>query len=218
VLMPNIEGLSLAQARIILEENGLCEDAVTQTHDAVIRRDHIVTTSPVTGTSISRETCVKLLVSSGQLSEKYKMPDFTGMSLVDAILMLESSGLVPGKISSEFYDNRQWNSVIKHIPLPGHLVTRGTKIDLVINRNPGEKNGLSLPGLSGPSLFRYRAESGFLKKHIRIRLSWQDMHADLFNDFMEPGQEKWFLVPQYNDAAIFVYEDEKLVETKMFNP
>ncbi|MCF8069356.1 MAG: PASTA domain-containing protein [Desulfobacterales bacterium] len=218
VLMPNIEGLTLTQARIILEENDLCEASISISHDPVVTADHIISTSPAPGSKISRETCVNLLVSNGQPPENYIMPDITGLSLVDAVLHIENNGLEPGKITSKYIENRQINLIVSQTPLPGYIVSTGAKIDLVINRKAGGNTDISLPGLNGPGLFRYKMDFGFLKKHINVRLNWQGISIELYNDFMEPGQEIWFLVPQNDDATIFLYEDEKLVETKMFNP
>ena len=218
VVMPNIEGLPLTQARIILEENGLCEKSTALSHDTTVVRDRIITTSPAPGSRISRDTCVSMLVSNGQKPKSYLMPDFKGLSLVDAILLIESNGLEPGEISSEFIKGQQKDLIIKQNPLSGHIVSAGTKIDLVINRKPGEKADISLSGLSGPGLFQYKMEPGFLKRHIKVRLNWLGLSVELYNDFMDPGQEIWFIVPRNSDATIFLYEDEKLVETKMFNP
>jgi hypothetical protein len=69
----------------------------------------------------------------------------------------------------------------------------------------------------GTGVFRYRLSSGFLKKHILIRLKISGFSLDFFDDFVEPDKEILLMVPQNNNSTIFLYENNKLIKTQIFD-
>ena len=64
----------------------------------------------------------------------------------------------------------------------------------------------------------HKLSAGFLKKHVKVRLDSLGISSELYNQFMEPGEELWLLVPTYQTATIFIYEDEQLVKSQVFSP
>lgn len=213
ILMPNLKGLSLQQARIILEENSLCQEKISITYSDKIKKDEIIAQVPSTGSMINRGGCVNLLVSLGIRPPAYKMPNLIGHSLESAIPMIESSNLALGEIKTSFYKDKPLNVIIDQEPLSGHRVIKGSIVSLVINRNPGEKDQGLFHDINGFDLFRYRLKSGFLKRHIRVSLNSDGVSDDLFNGLMKPGEEIWLFIPKNTDATLFLYEDGELAET-----
>ncbi len=69
----------------------------------------------------------------------------------------------------------------------------------------------------GVNLFRYRLESGFLKSRIRVRLNSFSVSNDLLDDFMKPGEEIWLLIPKGKDATVFLYKDDVMVKSQVFD-
>ena len=214
--MPNLKGLSFRQARIILEENGLCQGSISSTYIKNIEKDNIIEQVPSPGAMVKRETCVDLLVSLGIRPKAYQMPDLKELSLDDAILLIERSNLLIGKIKSSFHKDKPKNVVIKQEPLSGHRVIEGTHVNIIINRKPGRKGQDYLPDTKVGGLFQYRLENGFLKRRIRVSLNSFGMSNDLFDDFMKPGEEIWFLIPNI-DATVLLYENDELVKTRVFD-
>ncbi len=215
ILMPNLKGLSVRQAHIILEENDLHQDILSSTYSKDIKKEIIIAQTPPPGTMIKREEGVDLLVSIGIQPKAYKMPDLEGLSLDDAILLIERSNLLLGKIKSSFHEDKPKNVIIIQQPQSGHRVIEGTLVNITINREPGRKGREYLRGAKGVSLFSYRLKDGFLKRHIRIRLNSFGASIDLFDDFMNPGEEIWLLIPN-NNATVFLYEDNELIKTQVF--
>jgi eukaryotic-like serine/threonine-protein kinase len=211
VLTPNLAGLPVSQARIILEENGLCPGAQSHMFSSRVRNDGIVSHSPSAGRAISRGDCVNLLVSRGSRPVAYKMPELNGHALEETILLLETVNLQLGNIRSESFKNRPWNSIVAQEPLPGHRVLEGIRIDLSVNRPRGEDGRGSGDGLSGIKLFRYRAANGFLKQRLHIRLNGFGELIDLYDDFLKPGDEIWHIIPDNPDTSLLLYEDGELV-------
>jgi serine/threonine-protein kinase len=210
ILMPNLKGLSLQQARIILEENSLCQEKVSITYSDNIKKDEIIAQAPSTGSMINRGGCVTLLVSLGVRPPAYKMPNLKVFSLDSAIPLMESGNLALGELRSSFNKDEPLNIIIDQEPQSGHRVIEGGIVSLVINRKPGEKEQGFFRDINGLDLFRYRLKSGFLKRHIRVSLNNNGVSDDLFDGLMKPGEEIWLLVPKDTDATLFLYENGEL--------
>ena len=212
ILMPNLKGLSLQQARIILEENSLCQEETSITYSDNIKKDEIIAQVPSTGSMINRGGCVNLLISSGIRPPAYKMPNLKGHSLDSAITLIESINLALGEIKSSFYKGEPLNIIVDQEPISGHRVIEGSIVSLVINRKPGEKDQGLFREINGFNLFRYRLKSGFLKRRIRVSLNNNGVSDDLFDGLMKPGEEIWLLIPKNTDATLFLYEDGELAK------
>lgn len=217
ILMPNLKGLSLRQARIILEENNLRRGEISSTNSNTIKKDEIIAQVPSQGTMITRGQGVDLLVSMGIKPRAYKMPDLIGLSFNSAITMIESIDLVLGEIKTHFHEGKPLNTVVAQESPSGYCVTQGSTVNLVINRKSVQKGHNYLNESQGGDLFRYRLKDGFLKRHIRVRLNSFGVSADLFDDFMKPGEEIWLLIPRKNDATVFLYEDGELLKTFVYD-
>jgi beta-lactam-binding protein with PASTA domain len=217
ILMPNLEKLPVQQARIILEENSLCQGQISSTYSNHIKKDSIIAQIPSAGTMITRNECVNLLVSLGIRPQAYKMPDLEGRSLIGAIPLIENSNLVLGKIKSVFYKDQPLNTIISQEPLSGYFVTEGGSVDLVINRKPGQTGHGYLDGPPGGNFFRYRVNDGFLKRHIRVVLNSFGVSNTIFDEFIQPGKEIWLIIPNNDNATLFLYEDDKLIKTQVYD-
>lgn len=217
ILMPNLKGLSVRQARIILEENSLRRGEISSTYSNNIKKDEVIAQVPSQGTMITRGEGVDLLVSMGIRPRAYKMPDLIGLSLNSAITMIENMDLVLGEIKTHFHKGKLLNTVVAQEFLSGYHVTQGSTVNLVINRKSVQKGHNYSNESQGAGLFRYRLKDGFLKRHIRVRLKSFGFSADLFDGFMKPGEEIWLLIPRKNDATVFLYEDGELIKTLVYD-
>jgi eukaryotic-like serine/threonine-protein kinase len=216
ILMPNLKGLSLRQARIILEENSLHRGEISSTYSHTIRKDEIIAQVPSQGTMITRGQEVDLLVSMGGRPRVYKMPDLIGMSFNTAISMIENIDLVLGEIKTHFYEGKPLHTVVAQESPSGYCVTQGSTVNIIINRKSGPKGYDYLNESQGVGLFRYRLKHGFLKRHIRVRLNSFGLSIDLFDNFVKPGEEIWLLIPRKNEATVFLYEDGELLKTLVY--
>lgn len=168
VMMPNLQGLSIQQARIILEENDLCQNELSRISSQDVQRDDIIAQTPTPGVMIPRGECVNLLVSVGVRVKAYQMPDLQSLSIEDAIFLIERNNLSVGKITSRFYKEKPKNIIIGQEPISGHRVIEGYIVNLVRNRKSGRGLQTYRNEVKGVNLFRYRLKSGFLKSHIRV--------------------------------------------------
>lgn len=211
ILMPDLTGLPIQQARIILEENDLCEANLSSIYFNNIEKDEIIAQNPPEGKEVERKKCVDLLVSSGAPANKYKMPDFYGLSPGEAILQIETNRLIQGEIKY-FYDaEKPDNFVVSQEPLSGYQVSEKTVVNLVINKEPGEMNRQNIFNLDNAYFFRYRMGNGFLSRHLRVQLYRNGTATDIFDSQIKPSEEIMLFIPKDPDNFILIYIDDAIV-------
>ena len=217
LFMPNLLALSIQQANIILEENGMCQGELSRTYHSRVEKDHVIAQVPPQGTMISRGECVDVLVSMGAQPKAFKMPDLIGLTLEDALQSIEKVELVIGEIKSAFQKNKPRNSIVKQSPTFGDRVIALSPVSLLINREPQKERPGQLRGQATGSLFSYRLDSGFLKRRIRVSLNSAGFTNDLFDDFVKAGEEIWLLIPRDQEATVFLYENDRLIRTQTYD-
>jgi beta-lactam-binding protein with PASTA domain len=217
LFMPNLLALSIQQADILLEENGMCQGELSRTYHSRVEKDHVIAQVPAQGAMISRGECVDVLVSMGARPRAFKMPDLIGLTLEDALQSIEKVELVIGEIKSAFQKNKPRNSIVKQSPIPGDRVIALNPVSLLINREPQKERPGQLHGQATGSLFSYRLDSGFLKRRIRVSLNSAGFTNDLFDDFVKAGEEIWLLIPRDQEATVFLYENDRLIKTQTYD-
>jgi serine/threonine-protein kinase len=209
VLTPNLKGMQVRQAHIILENNGLRPGFQSVTHSESVEKDKVIAQSPSPGALMSGGEAVHLLVSSGDRPNAYKMPDFKLLTLDEAISLIEAMNLTKGEIKSVFQIGAPRNVIVDQMPLAGHRLTEGSPVKLAVNRRPGEQDDFPE---KKDVLFRYRVGNGFLERHIRVQIKTLGFSHDIFDDVVNPGQEIWLLVPKNDKVDVLVYEDDELTQ------
>ena len=212
LLVPNLVGMDIRQAYIIMEENGLSQGVVSRTFSDGAAADELIAQVPPPGIVVTRGDSVDLLVSLGRRPATYEMPYLHGLALEDAILILDRSHLGLGHIRSVQRNEFPKDVVVEQNPPSGYHVASGTLVNLTVNRT--EKGPILDQGLS---LFHHRVHGGFLKKHIRFRVNAFGFFYDLYNIFVRPGERIWFLAPQNRETTVFLYEDGELVLSHSFS-
>lgn len=147
VQVPNIEGISLTEAREIASEVGL---NIVENDERVFREEvevnHIVSQQPAAGNRVKQSRPLNITVSKGpQLIE---IPDFIGSSLREALLELDNLSLTSGDIQYIFRLSEDPGTVINQIPAAGAEVEKGSEITLFVSR--GERDiSVQMPDLTG---------------------------------------------------------------------
>jgi len=217
ITVPNVAGLPVRQARLVLEESGLCLGHNTRVHaDEKVGKDVVIAQYPLSGEMVDRGRCINLLVSEGQRVRAYQMLDLKGLSVDEAVIAIERSHLRVGRLRHEFHSGRPDNIITAQVPNPGYRILENALVDLVINRKPGAKDPRKGQALRS-GFFRHTINSGFLKKHIQVRLDSMGISSELYDGFMSPGEELWLLVPTNSIATLFLYENGVLAKTQVFN-
>lgn len=213
VQVPNLRGLSEDQAATLLEGNGLCRGTLSRLHGSPLSAGMVTAQAPFAGRKVLRGTCVDLLVSRGPHSRAIIMPELGGLRLQDAVELLEGDDLTSGRVSYVYERYKPPDVVIGQQPPAGHRVTLNTLVDLRINRRaPATRRA----DTARNRLFRYRIDSGFLKKHIRVEWKTFALSTDLFDSFVGPGEDLWLLVPALRDGTLLLYQNGQLISAHYY--
>jgi eukaryotic-like serine/threonine-protein kinase len=207
VVLPNLIGMGLPQARLLLENNDLQPGRISSVSDPTYAKEEILSQHPAPGTVGTRGHSVDLLVGIGPAPRMIPMVDLRGLDLNQAIAEIERHHLTTGSIRSmdagEFTDD----TVMDHTPAAGYPVVLGSAVDVTIKhqgrRRAGERRG-------EVALFRHRVSPGFLNQHVRVRLNRSDAFMDLFNGFVKPGNEIVLIVPKDQPSKLLLYVDDDL--------
>jgi eukaryotic-like serine/threonine-protein kinase len=217
IVMPNLEGLSIQQARIIAEENGLCQGKLSVAYSKTFIKDMVMAQAPLPGKVVTRDSCIDILLSNGIQPAQYMMPDLADTTLDETIQILESLNLTIGDIQSTYDVSKPKNRIVSQSPLPGYPVVENSIVNLVMNREPGSKSHNLMNETGGVQLFRFKLEIGLMRKHIHIDVNCFGLTVDLIDIYAKPGEEIWTLIPGNLDATLFLYQDNELIKTEVFD-
>ena len=210
---PELTGLSIPQASIVIEENGLCMGSRSRSESFDVEEGAIIAQSPESGVTINRNSCIDLLVSSGRYQETFGMADLTALPIDEAILKIEADKLKLGNITEAAAQDFLLNTVVSQAPPAGYRAVTGQAVHLGVNRS-GFATGRGADSAKRKTcFFRYRAGAGFLNRHVRVRINSKILSYDLFNDFISPAEEILFFIPPFENITVMLYVDGELVKT-----
>jgi eukaryotic-like serine/threonine-protein kinase len=101
--------------------------------DELIPAGKVVSTDPVGGTSVKRETPVTILVSKGPAP--VDVPPIIGTLITDATTTLTALGLTTETIREDF-DDSVAGTILSTDPIPGTSVPKGTVLKVVLSKGP----------------------------------------------------------------------------------
>jgi len=214
VPLPDLRGQRLSRARIILHENGLESGHTTFIYTEDAARDEILAQYPSPGQSITRSSAVDMLVSLGSRPAAFKMPDVEGRFLDETMLLLDDYKLFLDALTPVYDKSKPDNMILGQTPSAGHRVVEGGGVTLRVNRSAAE-TGIGRENQN--RLFTYRLSPGYLKQHVRLEMNVYGMNVTIHDELMEPGKEIWAIVPRYAGAAVFLYVNDELVATELYN-
>jgi serine/threonine-protein kinase len=129
--VPDVTGMSLGEAKAIMEEAGLRYNVSEQRYDDVVPVGFVISQDPMPGQKIKEEGLVSVITSLGQ--EKVIIPLLLDLNLMQAKSLLERLGLRVGAIDTSYSDSIRGGRVVATRPPPDSAVYRGTKVDITLS-------------------------------------------------------------------------------------
>jgi len=136
--IPNLVGLPLRQAEMILKRIGLSVGEVQQITSDEVPESNIISQSPEAHLKAKRGSKVDLLVSLGTEKAFIVMPSVIGLDLQSAKKAFDEWGLKLGEITEEVNPNITKGRIIRQSPPVGEQVKKGDEVDLVISSGGGK--------------------------------------------------------------------------------
>lgn len=186
-VVPEIEGMSLEEAKLVLEDSKLLYTIVKRQYDPRLKKDHIIMQKPKAGEQVKETRPIYLTISQG--SQKIKVPYLKGISIRQARVKLENKGLILGNVNYVFNEYVAKDSVISQSIKQGTEVEIGDKVEITVSK--GSENLTIVPNLK---YMDYRniedilAEYGFKRGSI----TWIDdetfEHGTILDQFPLPDE------------------------------
>jgi beta-lactam-binding protein with PASTA domain len=160
--LPDFSGQTLIEARITLDDLNLNHEVASYEYSPGREKGIILNQFPTPGTKVKPGRSIKFVVSQGQ--KRIPIPELSGKSVRQAMLDLETAGLMLGEIAWAFSDTLPERVVVFSYPAAGMEIPLGSPVNLMVNRGRAS-NFTYAPKVIGLTLneARKRIESKSLK-------------------------------------------------------
>ena len=143
--VPPLIGETLADARRLLEDNGLTLGNVEERPDADFAEGVVIEQSPAQGVEVGAGTPVNVVVSTGP--EIVTIPELEGLPQLEAISQLQELGLL-FSVNEEHSNSVDAGDVIRTDPEAGAQAQSGDTVLLVVSIGPAPVDVPNLIGLT----------------------------------------------------------------------
>lgn len=129
--VPNMKSLPLAQATVVLQQAGLKLGQVIMQPSDSVEKDGVISSNPVFGLKVSKDSAVDLIVSAG--AGEVAVPSVRGWGRSRAQAMIKQAGLNVGGVRYVYDEEQDPGLVIRQDPSPGSKVAKGSNVNLWIS-------------------------------------------------------------------------------------
>jgi len=134
VTVPDLAGKSLDEALTMLQAAGLLKGKLTQVHTPRLAAGRVLDQKPEPGSVVERSLPVGLLLSQGDVDDRYIMPDLIGLKADGVIGRLNALGFKVADIRYVYYPGAAAGIVVKQDPPSGFRVKKRNRISLEVSR------------------------------------------------------------------------------------
>jgi len=143
VAVPPLKGLTLEEAKKILEENSLRLGSTEEEFNEEVESGKIISSNPEGGYSVKRGSAVKVLVSKGIDNTPVTLNDYTGLGEKVVVNQLKTLGF-DVEVEKGFSDKVSEGQVYAMEPSPGKTVEKGSKVTIYISEGSKDEEDKSL--------------------------------------------------------------------------
>ena len=174
VVVPNLVGKELSEAREILNKNKLKIKILNRLYSSVYPSNTIISQKPLYGQKKRADTEIEVVVSNGP--ESVRIPDLIGKTQLEAEIALESAGLKLGDILSGYNQDLPEGTVIKQLPEKNTQIEQGASVSITLNVISGDV--VQVPNFIGRPLTDVRAElAGLGLSYNQAKLNPSEIYA-----------------------------------------
>ncbi|OQX92032.1 MAG: hypothetical protein B6D58_05120 [candidate division Zixibacteria bacterium 4484_95] len=133
-VVPNLRGVTLREAKFMLEKEGLAMGDILWYNDEILPDGVIIESRPAEGTVMRLNAEVLLVINRRQTDVLVNVPDFVGLDLSEAMVLAEENNLLIGEISYKVDDRMLPETVLFQSIAPNSQVQKWTVINLTISQ------------------------------------------------------------------------------------
>ena len=131
--VPEVRGLAVRQAQLILQEKGLTQGMILSSWDDSLPEGVVIETQPPPQTVVDLKSEISLVVNRKSDTGTILVPDFVGKDLERGLKLAETLGLTIRHITYRVEDRFLPETIISQSLIPGIEVDDGTEIDFVVS-------------------------------------------------------------------------------------
>nr|WP_320408537.1 PASTA domain-containing protein [Candidatus Cloacimonas acidaminovorans] len=134
VEVPSVVGMTLVQAKRVLQEEKLHVIVKDSFFSDVAAAEVVLEQNPVAGEKIRQDGTVYLVISKG--SSTVTLPSLIGKPFQEAFIILRNLDLYSSVVDSTYSDIYPVNTVIRSIPAAGEKALKKSTVKLILSRGP----------------------------------------------------------------------------------
>jgi eukaryotic-like serine/threonine-protein kinase len=184
VRVPSVENLPQAQAVHDLNKQGLKAN-IDEEHSDTVREGFAIRTVPREGTLVTRNTRVRLFVSSGP--EKVTVPDVVGLDRDSAQKQLDDQGLAVTVQQQE--SDKTPDEVLAQSPTAGTHVDKGTRVTITVSKSKPKVTVPDVVGLSAADASRQLRNAKLSPVKRERKVTDQDQDGQVLDQHPGGGVE-----------------------------
>jgi len=208
VFIPNLIGLPLRNAELLLRQRQLMLGEVSESYSLKAEKGTVLSQDPKPELSVSKNTMVQVAVSAGTPPAGIVMlPDFR-QKKSDEAQQWASQNNVPLVMTEDAASLFPGGTIIDQNPLPDTVVSGGAKVTLTVSSRKGSA--------SSEKEFRvhYEVSQSGSQRHIRVVALGKSGDREIFNGLRDPGSKIDLSVPYGGAEKIRIFVNGILVEER----
>ncbi|MER6265759.1 Stk1 family PASTA domain-containing Ser/Thr kinase [Streptomyces sp900105755] len=164
VKVPDVQGRTLARARLLLTADGLEPGMVTREFSEDVPKGSVISSDPGAGTRRHAGTAIALVVSKGAPVD---VPDVTGDDLDNARQELQQAGLKVTVSATEVNSEYDQGQVARQTPAGDAQAAEGDTVTLTLSKGPELVEVPNVVGATVDDATKLLEQSGFQVKEDR---------------------------------------------------
>ncbi len=208
VFIPNLIGLPLRNAELLLRQRQLVLGEVSESYSLKAEKGTVLSQDPRPELSVSKNAMVQVAVSAGlPPAGIVMMPDFR-QKKSDEAQQWASQYNVPLALNEDASSLFPGGTIIDQNPLPDVVVSAGGKVTLTVSSRKGSA--------SSEKEFRvhYEVSQSGSQRHIRVVALGKSGDREIFNGLRDPGSKIDLSVPYGGAEKIRIFVNGILVEER----
>jgi len=208
VFVPNLAGLPLRNAEMMLRQKQLLLGEVSEAYSLKVERGVVISQDPRGETSAEKNALVNVVVSGGPPPPGILlMPDFRQKNVSEAQAWAQAArvGIETREDSGSLFPN---GTVLSQEPPPDSVVRADQRVRLTVSARSPQAHAMPLRHL------HYEVSQGNQESLVRIMLLDASGEREVFNGLRAPGSKIDMDLPQGSSTRVRIYVNGILVEER----
>jgi serine/threonine-protein kinase len=208
IFVPQLVGISLREAKILLRQAGLVPGEETGTYSEKIKKDFIIAQDPSPEEIVARRSTINLVVSLGPAKEA-KVPlmvNLLGQNISSARKILQDINLPLGEIKETVNDSVPEGTILKQEPPAEEIIDENTIVNVTVARKS------EVHKIIREATIYYEVSQGVLDKDVLIVVADGQGEREVYHKMHSPGTKISLPIQVLGKAKARVFVNTILVK------